>query len=151
VETVFYAQIFYVQISKVLNVHFTPEFLDLEFNGHKKNVHYTLLQKSNSDYYLLVWQEISSYDKTHYKDIDNQDVEVSLCNFFEFLPGLYYKGYPLFILYSYPFCSFTIIYQRVKSCSIILGQIRSYKNKYSSKSDRLSSLPGSGSIIFKCI
>ncbi|MDQ3813926.1 MAG: hypothetical protein M3347_08245, partial [Armatimonadota bacterium] len=57
---------------------FAPGALDFELGGDLKNVHHTLLQKSNGDFYLLLWQEVSSFDTKNKKDIENPTVHVTL-------------------------------------------------------------------------
>jgi hypothetical protein len=41
---------------------FAPGSLDIEFSGAPKEMEYTLLEKSNGDYYLAIWNDISVYD-----------------------------------------------------------------------------------------
>ena len=57
---------------------FTPRALNFTLEGDTKNVHHTLLQKSNGDYYLLLWQEVSSFDTKTKTDINNPNVAVTL-------------------------------------------------------------------------
>jgi hypothetical protein len=42
-------------------VGFQPGSLELEFSDAPKTMHYTLLEKSDGDYYLAVWNDISVY------------------------------------------------------------------------------------------
>ena len=42
--------------------------LDYYIEGNRKNIHHTLLQKRNNNFYLILWQEVPSFDL--YKRID---------------------------------------------------------------------------------
>ena len=62
---------------------FTPSRLKYSLAGATPDVHHTLLQKRNGDFYLLVWQEIASCrtyadGKTPPEDMDNPAVAVTL-------------------------------------------------------------------------
>ena len=58
---------------------FSPRALDFTVSGASlKNLRHTLLQKSDGDFYLLLWQEISSFDTGNRRDIANPDVPVTL-------------------------------------------------------------------------
>ena len=61
---------------------FTPQSLDYEIAGDKQGIESVLLQKSNGDYYLILWQETKSWDNDSKKDIAVQDkkIKVSLKN-----------------------------------------------------------------------
>ena len=63
-------------------VKFTPQSLDYEIEGDKQGIETVLLQKSNGDYYLILWQETKSWDNDSKKDINvpNKKVKVSLKN-----------------------------------------------------------------------
>ncbi len=57
---------------------FVPHALDYDLSDDTKNVHHTLLQKADGTFYLLLWQEVSSYDTRAQKDISNTPVAVTL-------------------------------------------------------------------------
>ncbi|HVF85803.1 MAG TPA: CARDB domain-containing protein, partial [Abditibacteriaceae bacterium] len=57
---------------------FVPQVLDYRLDGDLKNVHRTLLQKANGTFYLLLWQEVSSFDTSAKRDISNAPVAVTL-------------------------------------------------------------------------
>lgn len=52
--------------------------LDYEMTGNSKNVHHTLLQKSDGTFYMLLWNEVSSFNTRTKQGIDNPPVEVTL-------------------------------------------------------------------------
>ncbi|UBF27172.1 hypothetical protein K9N68_04180 [Kovacikia minuta CCNUW1] len=53
---------------------FTPGSLDYTLSGSTQNVEHTLLQKSNGDFYLVLWQEVPSTDQ----DATSQAVTLNL-------------------------------------------------------------------------
>ena len=55
-----------------------PGALDFTLSSASKSVRHTLLQKTNGDFYLLVWQEVSSFDTETHTDIANADVPATL-------------------------------------------------------------------------
>ncbi|MBV9850243.1 MAG: hypothetical protein JO250_11260 [Armatimonadetes bacterium] len=57
---------------------FQPSALTYTLTGETKNVYHTLLQKSNGDFYLLLWQEVPSFDTVRKQDIINSPVAVTL-------------------------------------------------------------------------
>lgn len=57
---------------------FAPRALSFSLSGDARNVHHTLLQKADGDFYLLLWQEVSSFDTRAKKDIANPPVSVTL-------------------------------------------------------------------------
>ncbi len=57
---------------------FRPGALSFTLSGDTKNVHHTLLQKANGDFYLLLWQEVSSFDTTKRENVTNADARVTL-------------------------------------------------------------------------
>lgn len=57
---------------------FQPESLDMSLSPADERIHHTLLQKSDRRFYLLVWQEVLSYDPLAKKAIDNPAVNVTL-------------------------------------------------------------------------
>ena len=56
--------------------------MDYEIEGDKQGIESVLLQKSNGDYYLILWQETRSWDNDTKKDIavTSKKVKVSLKN-----------------------------------------------------------------------
>jgi hypothetical protein len=48
---------------------FPLKSLEYKLKGNKTNVHHTLLQKQNGTFYLILWQEVSSFDQQEKKDI----------------------------------------------------------------------------------
>lgn len=57
---------------------FSPRALEFSLSGDTRNVHHTLLQKAGGDFYLLLWQEVSSFDTKNKKDITNAPVPITL-------------------------------------------------------------------------
>lgn len=57
---------------------FQPQSLGITLKGNVQNVHHTLLQKSNGDFYILLWQEVPSFDTRAKQDIANPDVPVTI-------------------------------------------------------------------------
>lgn len=57
---------------------FNPDVLDYTLTGLTPSVHHVLLQKSTGVLYLLLWQEVPSYDLTANADIVNPTVPVQL-------------------------------------------------------------------------
>lgn len=57
---------------------FTPGALDYTLTGETHNVQQLLLQKSNGEYYLLLWQDISVYNTSTHADITNPAAVVTL-------------------------------------------------------------------------
>lgn len=51
------------------NPNFQPHSLDYTLSGDKEGVHTTLLQKTNGDFFLIVWQDAVSWDNVNKKDI----------------------------------------------------------------------------------
>ncbi|MBD2459706.1 hypothetical protein H6G89_01500 [Oscillatoria sp. FACHB-1407] len=48
---------------------FSPQSLNYTISGNTENIHHTLLQKRNGTFYLMLWQEVSSYDLRSKEDI----------------------------------------------------------------------------------
>jgi len=60
---------------------FAPRALDFALTADTDafpKLRHTLLQKSNGDFDLLIWQEVSSFDTAHRQDITNPPVTVTL-------------------------------------------------------------------------
>jgi hypothetical protein len=55
-----------------------PSSLDYTLNTASPSVHHVLLQKANGKVYLLLWQEVPSYDLNARQDIANPTVPVDL-------------------------------------------------------------------------
>lgn len=51
------------------NPNFQPHSLDYTLSGDKEGVHTTLLQKTNGDFFLILWQDAVSWDNVNKKDI----------------------------------------------------------------------------------
>jgi subtilase family serine protease len=64
--------------------------LNYSLSGSTANVKSTLLQKSNGKFYLVLWQQVSVWDRTARKDIVNPDVSVTV-NFGATKSTAYYK------------------------------------------------------------
>ena len=60
------------------NKDFSPRALNFTLVGAPETVHTILLQKHTGQYTLLIWNEVSNYDKPHDKDIINAPVPVTL-------------------------------------------------------------------------
>ena len=48
---------------------FTPGSLSYSISGGNANLHRSLLQKRDGRFYLILWQEVSSYDNPNQRDI----------------------------------------------------------------------------------
>lgn len=61
-------------------ISFTPTSLDYTISGNTDNIHHTLLQKNNGDFFLIMWQEVQSYDrhKKIYLNIPDKPIQVIL-------------------------------------------------------------------------
>ena len=57
---------------------FTPGSLSFALSGDIADVRHTLLQKADGDFYLLLWQDVYSFDRGTKKDIANPPVVVTL-------------------------------------------------------------------------
>jgi len=57
---------------------FTPTSLDYTLSGDTTNVHQTLLQKRDGKFYLALWKEVSSWDKSTRTDINVTPSNVTL-------------------------------------------------------------------------
>ncbi len=57
---------------------FNPGVLDYTMTGANSSIHHVLLQKSNGVSYLLLWQEVPSYDLVGNVDINNPTIPVQL-------------------------------------------------------------------------
>ena len=55
-----------------------PGTLSFALSGDTQDVHHTLLQKADGDFYLLLWQEVYSFDRGTKKDIVNPPAAVTL-------------------------------------------------------------------------
>jgi hypothetical protein len=55
-----------------------PRKLDYRLTGNMANVHQTLLQKSNGNFYLILWQDVSSYNPSNQRAIDVSTAQVNL-------------------------------------------------------------------------
>ena len=52
--------------------------LTYALSGDTQDVHHTLLQKADGSFYLLLWQEVYSFDRGTKKDIVNPPAAVTL-------------------------------------------------------------------------
>jgi len=59
-------------------VAFSPSSLDYTLQGNPQTIHHTLLQKRNGTFYLLLWQEVSSFDLEQRADISVPDQPITL-------------------------------------------------------------------------
>lgn len=57
---------------------FTPGTLTYSLSGTNNLIHHTLLNKRNGNFYLVLWQEIDSYNNAKNTDISNPPVTVQL-------------------------------------------------------------------------
>jgi len=57
---------------------FKPGSLDYSLGGDTKNVHRTLLQKRDGSFYLVLWQEVPSYDRKAKRDLSVPSKRVTL-------------------------------------------------------------------------
>jgi len=58
--------------------NFNPGTLDFTLNGNTTNLHNMLLQKSNGAFYLILWQELPSFDLQQKVDISVPQVQVTV-------------------------------------------------------------------------
>ncbi len=59
-----------ISVLKEPGAKFTPGKLDYTITGDTTDLHRTLLQKSNGEFYLILWQEARSWDNVNKKDIE---------------------------------------------------------------------------------
>ena len=52
--------------------------LSYDLKGDLTNIHHTLLQKKNGTFYLIIWQEVNSYDRNKKTDIKVADRQLEL-------------------------------------------------------------------------
>jgi hypothetical protein len=57
---------------------FPLKSLNYSLSGDTTNVHHTLLQKRDGTFYLILWQEVKSWDNTNKKDIPVADRRLTL-------------------------------------------------------------------------
>ena len=55
---------------KVPNPDFTPGTLNITYTGKKTSTHDLLMQKADGTYYLLIWQEVNSFDANTSEDLN---------------------------------------------------------------------------------
>ena len=69
-----------ITLLKEPRVNFSPGSLDYALNGNMAGVHHTLVQKSNDEFYLILWQDAKSWDNKKKIDIavTNQNVTLTL-------------------------------------------------------------------------
>lgn len=58
-----------ISLLKDPGTSFSLKSLDYKLSGNTNNVHHTLLQKRDGSFYLIVWQEVRSWDNKNKKDI----------------------------------------------------------------------------------
>jgi hypothetical protein len=58
--------------------NFSLKSLNYQLSGQLSNVHHTLLQKRDGTFYLILWQEVKSWDKVNKKDIIIADRAITL-------------------------------------------------------------------------
>ena len=58
--------------------NFNPGSLDYTLSGDTRDVHHTLLQKSNGEFYLVLWQEVKSWNNENKSDMYVPDRQVTL-------------------------------------------------------------------------
>lgn len=64
-----------ITLLKEPGADFVPGALDFTMSGSTSNVRQVLLQKSNGQFFLLIWKEVSSWDP-----VTNQDISVAASN-----------------------------------------------------------------------
>jgi hypothetical protein len=71
-----------IQILKDPGATFSPAKLDYKMTGALNSVHHTLLQKRDGRFYLILWQEISSFNLQTKQDLSNptEPVTISFTN-----------------------------------------------------------------------
>lgn len=57
---------------------YTPGSLDYTLTGGDTNLHHLVLKKGSGEFYLLLWQEISSYNVATHMDVVNPTVPVTV-------------------------------------------------------------------------
>jgi hypothetical protein len=58
--------------------NFPASSLNFTLSGAPASVHHTLLQKSDGTFFLMLWNDVMSWDLTNAQDINNTDVPVTL-------------------------------------------------------------------------
>ena len=71
-----------IQILKDPGATFSPAKLDYKLTGALNSIHHTLLQKRDGRFYLILWQEVSSFNLQAKQDINNptEPVTISFAN-----------------------------------------------------------------------
>jgi hypothetical protein len=69
-----------IGLVKDSGTNFTPGALDYVLGGNTANIHHTLLQKQDGRFYLILWQEVSSFnvDTKQAINVSNQKVNVTI-------------------------------------------------------------------------
>jgi hypothetical protein len=67
-----------ITLLKEPKANFRPGRLDYKLSGNMKQVHRTLLQKSDRSFYLVIWQDAKSWDNKNKKDVAIADRKVTL-------------------------------------------------------------------------
>lgn len=67
-----------IAVLKDAGAAFQPDTLDFALEGATNHVRHVLLQKRDRTFYLLLWNEVPSWDVTKRNDIANADVPVTL-------------------------------------------------------------------------
>ncbi len=67
-----------ISLLKDPGANFTPGALDYTLSGNTTNIHHTLLQKRNGTFYLILWQEVSSFDPDAKQNINVTSRQVTL-------------------------------------------------------------------------
>lgn len=56
----------------------TPKALNFTLQGNRQNIHHTLLHKSDGKFYLVLWQEVSSFNQKTQKDLEVNEKPVTV-------------------------------------------------------------------------
>ncbi len=67
-----------IRLLKDSSLHFTPEALDYDLSSNASNLHHTLLEKHNGTFYLILWQEVSSFDVNSKQNNSVANIQASL-------------------------------------------------------------------------
>lgn len=69
-----------ITLLKEPGANFSPGSLDYALNGNLTRVHHTLMQKSNGEFYLILWQDAKIWDNKEKRDIavTNRNVTLTL-------------------------------------------------------------------------
>jgi len=67
-----------IRLLKDSSFNFTPEALNYDLSSNASNLHHTLLEKHNGTFYLILWQEVSSFDVNSKQNNSVPNIQASI-------------------------------------------------------------------------